>query len=94
MSERSAPSNEGQRRVPYVLGIVAATLGYGLSLLEPAIRGPKLWAIFLCASFAVYVSVLKLRNLIHGSGWVFPRTNTVLLVAIVIEVWLRLWFSH
>jgi hypothetical protein len=72
--------------------IVVATLGYGLSMLEP-IQGPKLWAIFFCASFAVWVAVLKLRQLIHGSG-VFPCTNTVLLTAVVAEVWLHLWFSH
>jgi len=82
------------RKIPYLLGILAAMLGYGLSLLEPSIRGPKLWAIFFCASFAVWISVLKLRNMIHGTGWVFPRTNTILLTAVVIEVWLHLWFSH
>jgi hypothetical protein len=60
------------RKIPYLLGIIAAMLGYGLSLLEPSIRGPKLWAIFFCAGFAVWISVLKLRNLIHGTGWVFP----------------------
>jgi hypothetical protein len=83
-----------QRKFPYLIGIVTAMLGYGLSLLEPSIRGPKLWAIFSCASFAVWVSVLKLRNIIHGTGWVFPRTNTSMLAAIVAEVWLHLWFSH
>lgn len=87
-------SEKSARKVPYVLGIAAAVLGYGLSLLEPAIRGPKLWAIFLCASFAVWISVLKLRNLLHGTGWVFPRTNTVLLAAVAVEVWLHLGFSH
>jgi hypothetical protein len=87
-------SERKHRKIPYLIGIVAAILGYGLSLLEPSIRGPKLWAIFLCASFAVWISVLKLRNLIHGTGWVFPRTNTVLLAAVVTEVWLHLWFSH
>ena len=83
-----------QRKIPYLLGIIAATLGYGLSLLEPSIRGPKLWAIFFCAGFAVWISVLKLRSLIHGTGWVFPRTNTALLTTVVVEVWLHLWFSH
>jgi hypothetical protein len=82
------------RKIPYLLGIIAAMLGYGLSLLEPSIRGPKLWAIFFCAGFAVWISVLKLRSLIHGTGWVFPRTNTALLTAVVVEVWLHLWFSH
>jgi hypothetical protein len=82
------------RKIPYVLGMFAAMLGYGLSLLEPSIRGPKLWVIFLCASFAVWISVLKLRNIIHGTGWVFPRTNTALLTVVVAEVWMHLWFSH
>ncbi len=60
--------HQGSGKSPYVLGICVATLGYGLSRLEPAIRGPKLWAIFLCASFAIWISVLKLRRLIHGTG--------------------------
>jgi hypothetical protein len=63
-------------------------------MLEPMIRGLKLWAIFLCAAFAVWISILKLRYLIHRTGWVFPRTNAALLSAVVIEVWLHLWFSH
>jgi len=83
-----------QRRSPYLLGIVAATLGFVLSLIEPSIRGPKLWMIFLCAFVAAVVSVLKLRQLKRGSGWTFPRTNAVLLTAVVVEVWLHLWFSH
>jgi hypothetical protein len=86
---------EGSRRKGrYILVIATATLGYGLSLLEPAIRGLKIWAIFLCASFAVWVAVLKLRQRIHEAGWVFPRTDTVLLTAVVVEVWLYLWFSN
>jgi hypothetical protein len=90
---KSVPQN-AHRRSPYALGIAVAILGYGLSLLEPSIRGPKLWAIFICAGFAVWISVLKLRNLIHGAGWIFPRTNVALLTAVVIEIWLHLWFSH
>ncbi len=82
------------RKSPYVLGILAATLGYGLALLEPSIRGPRLLAIFICASFAVSISVLKLRNLIHGTGWCFPRTDAFLLSAVVLEVWLHLLFSR
>ena len=35
-----------------------------------------------------------MRNLIHGGGWVFPRTNTALLTAVVAEVWRHLWFSQ
>jgi hypothetical protein len=85
---------KGYRKSPYLLGIAAATLGFVLSPLEPAIHGPKLWTIFLCASLAVFVSVLKLRNLWLGSGWIFPGTNAALLAAVVVEVWLHLWFSH
>jgi hypothetical protein len=86
--------NEVSGKSAYILGICAATLGYGLSMLEETIRGPIHWLIFLFAGFAVWVSVLKLRNLIHGRGWVFPHTNTALLTAVVAEVWLYLWFSH
>jgi|HubBroStandDraft_2_1064218.scaffolds.fasta_scaffold274830_2 hypothetical protein len=81
------------RKSPYLLGIVAGILWYSLALLEP-LHGPKLWAIFLCGSFAVWVSVLKLRSLIHGTGWVFPRTTTALLTALAVETGLYLWFSH
>lgn len=82
------------QKTPYLLGMITAILGYALSLLEPSIRGPKLWAIFLCAGFAVWISGLKLRNLIHGAGWVFPRTNTALLTAVAAEVWIHVWFSR
>jgi hypothetical protein len=37
---------------------------------------------------------LKLRNMIHGTGWVFPHTNTTLAWVVPIEVLLYLWFSH
>jgi len=94
MNEVATSSPGKHAKAAYVLAIIAAILGYGLSLLEPSIRGPKLWAIFFYASFAVWISVLKLRNVIHGRGWIFPRTNTFLLTAIVVEVWLHLWFSH
>jgi hypothetical protein len=94
IEQAKAAPQKATRKSPYALGIAAALLGYGLSLLEPSIRGPKLWAIFIFAGFAVWISVLKLRNLIHGTGWIFPRTNAALLTAVVIEVWLHLWFSH
>jgi hypothetical protein len=84
-----------EKKVPYVLGIAAATLTYGVSLLEPRIHGPKIWIIFfICAGFAVWISVLKLRKILHGTGWVFPRTSTFLLWAVGVEIWLHLWFSH
>ena len=94
MENANTATAKGHRKSPYFLGIAAATLGCVLSLLEPAIHGPKLGAIFLCASLAVFVSILKLRNLRLGAGWTFPRTNAVLLAAVVAEVWLHLWFSH
>lgn len=90
--ERSFPE-ERTRRAPYLLLILGAILGYGLALLEP-LRGPKLWLIFSCAGFTVCVCGLKLRNLIHGIGWVFPRTTTLALLALATETWLYLWFSH
>jgi hypothetical protein len=82
------------RKSAYVMGIAAAMLFLGLALLEPSIRGPKSWVIFLCASFAVWISVLKLRNVIHGTGWVFPRSASALLIALAVEGCLYLWFSH
>jgi hypothetical protein len=82
------------RKSAYVMGIAAACIFFGLALLEPSIRGPKSWVIFVCGSFAVWISVLKLRNIIHGTGWVFPRTTSALLIALTVEAWLFLWFSH
>lgn len=89
-----APSLKKQQRIPYVIGMAAAVLAYGLSHLEPSIQGPRLWLVFILSSFAVWISVLKLRNLIHGVGWTFPRTDTALLMTIVVEVWLHLWFAR
>ena len=82
------------RKVQYVLWMFVAFGQYVLSLLDPSIRGPRLWLIFLCSGFASSVSALKLRNLIHGTGWVFPRTNTILIWVIAVKTWLYLWFSH
>ncbi|HEY3824989.1 MAG TPA: hypothetical protein VGL82_10535 [Bryobacteraceae bacterium] len=92
--DASSLSQKKDRKIAYVMGIAAAILFFGLALLEPSIRGPKSWVIFLCASFAVWISALKLRNLIHGTGWVFPRTTSALLIALAVEAWLYLWFSH
>ena len=95
MSENAdSLSRRKKQKLPYVIGITVATLVYAVCLLEPSIRGAKLWVIFCLSSFAAWISVLKLRNLIHGTGWIFPRTNTVLLLVVVVEVWLHLWFSH
>jgi hypothetical protein len=94
MQESSTAAGKAHRKSPYFLGIAAATLGFVLALIEPNIRGPKLWAISVCAVVAVLVSVLKLRNLRRGTGWIFPGTNGLLLTAVVAEVWLHLWFSR
>lgn len=77
----------------YVMGIAAATLLVSLSYLEPRIHGLTLWLIFLLSGFAALISVLKLRSLIRGRGWVFPRTDAALLTTVVVGVWLHLWFS-
>ena len=82
------------RKAVYFLGIAAGILGFVLSLDEPKIHGLKLLAISLCASLAILVCVLKLRNLRRGTGWVFPATNSVLLWAVVLEIWLHLWLSR
>ncbi len=82
------------RTLQYVLWMLAAFICFALSLVEPSIRGPKLWVIFVCTGFASSISALKLRNVIHGTGWVFPRANTVLIWVVPIEVLFYLWFSH
>jgi|GEM_PF-3372078 hypothetical protein len=89
-------STEGKknRKIQYMLWMLVAFIGYTLSLFDPSIRGPKLWLMFFCMGFASWVSALKLRNLIHGNGWVFPYTNTILLWVVGIEALLYLWFSH
>ena len=87
-------STKRQGKFQYVLTVVAATILYSLSLLDPSIHGTESWVFLVWSSFIGWVSVLKLRNLIHGTGWVFPRTNIVLLTAISIETWLYLWLSR
>jgi hypothetical protein len=81
-------------KLHYVLWMLASFIWYALSLLDPSVRGPKLWVIFSCSAIASSVAALKLRNLIHGSGWVFPRTNTILTWVVAVETLLFLWFSH
>lgn len=93
MRETNTATTSG-RKARYLLGIATAILGLVLSLFEPTIYGLKLTAISLCATLAVLVSLLKLRSLRSGTGWVFPATDSVLLWAIIVEVWLHLWFSH
>jgi hypothetical protein len=82
------------RKIQYVLWMLGAFGCSALSLVEPSIRGPKLWLMFFCTGFASSISALKLRNMIHGTGWVFPRTNTILIWVVPIEILLYLWFSH
>jgi hypothetical protein len=94
MQESSTADTDKQRKAAYFFGIAAGILGFVLSLFEPKIHDFKLWAISLCAALAILVSILKLRNLRCGAGWVFPASNSVLLWAVVLEVWLHLWFSR
>ena len=81
------------RKAPYVLAIVLAWAFYGLSVLDPTLHGPRLWAIFICCSFASWIAALKLRELLHGKGWVFPETYTALCVALGLESLLYVMFS-
>jgi hypothetical protein len=81
-------------KLQYILWMLVAFLWYALSLLDPSVRGPKLWIIFSWAGFASSVAALKLRNLTHGTGWVLPRTNTLLTLIVGIETLLFSWFSH
>lgn len=82
------------RKFPYVLCLLSAFCVFVVSLLDPSISGIKKVLICLCMGIATSISALKLRNLIHGIGWVFPQTNTVLLWTISVEIFLYLWFSH
>jgi hypothetical protein len=82
------------RKSPYVLGIALSFLWYGLSRLDGSIGIPWLWLIFLCSAFNGWICALKLRNMLHGTGWVFPRTNSVLLYVLSSEALLYLWLSH
>lgn len=94
MIERNQSVKETKaRKMPYVLWIVAALGFYGLALLDSTIQGLRLWAIFICGSFATWVAALKLRELLHGEGWVFPETYTALCVALGLESLLYVIFS-
>jgi hypothetical protein len=94
MEKATAAGGTRNPKIQYVLWMLGAFGLYALSLLDPAISGPKLWTIFGCMGLATSVAALKLRRLIHGAGWVFPRTNTILIWVVPIETLLYLWFSH
>ena len=81
-------------KLSYILWMTVSFILFVLSLLDGSIRGPKLWAIATCMGIATCFSALKLRNLLHGKGWVFPGTNSVLLWVVPFEAVLYLWFSH
>jgi len=95
MTERVS-SLEGTKnaKLQCVLWMVGSFGLFALSLLENSIRGPKLWTIFLFMIFATSISALKLHSLVRGTGWVFPRTHTVLLWIVPIQTFLYLWFSR
>lgn len=94
MQVSSKDAGSKQHKAAYFLGIAAAVLVFALSIEDPKIHGLDFWAISFCAALALVVSVVKLRNLWRGTGWVFPATNNILLWAVVIAIWLHLWFSH
>lgn len=94
MESAISGSETKNHKLQYVLWTIGALGLYVLSLLEPSIHGPMRWAIFCCMAAATSISALKLRYLIHGTGWVFPRTNTLLMWIVPIEALLYLWFSH
>ena len=94
IGSKDAASENRPRKLPYITGMLTATGGCGLSLIEPAIRGFKLWLIFIVASIAIGTCILKLRHAALGRGWIVPQSYSVMLAATVTEVWLYLWFSH
>jgi len=94
MEKATSGPETKDRKLQYVLWMIGAFGLYALSLFDSSIQGPKLWAMFCCMGLATSISALTLRRLIHGTGWVFPRTNTVLMWLVPIEALLYLWFSH
>ena len=74
--------------------IIGSVLCDSLARMEPAIYGFKWLLIFAFGGLAAVAGVFKLRRLIHGTGWVFPNSDTVILSALTAQCWLYLMFSH
>lgn len=89
--------SRNSRRRQYFVGvsaIVIAVLSASLARMEPSIYGFKWLLIFACGGVGSVAGVFKLRRLIHGTGWVFPHSDMVILYASAAQCWLYLLFSH
>ena len=77
-----------------VSAIIGSVIFDSLARIEPAIYGFKGLLIFAFGGLAAVAGVFKLRRLIHGTGWVFPNSDTIIISALTAQCWLYLLFSH
>jgi hypothetical protein len=95
LQENAAARNS--RRRQYFVGVLSIVVAVGfasLARLEPSIYGFKWLLIFACGGVGSVAGVFKLRRLIHGTGWVFPHSDVVILFALAVQCWLYLLFTH
>ena len=74
--------------------IIGSVIFDSLARMEPSIYGFKWLLIFAFGGLAAVAGVFKLRRLIHGIGWVFPNSDTVIISAMSAQCWLYLMFTH
>jgi hypothetical protein len=100
-NEHQSVQDKGQaansRRREYFVAvspIVGSVIFDALARMEPAIYGFKWLLIFVFGGLAAVAGVFNLRRLIHGTGWVFPKSDTVIISAMSAQCWLYLIFTH
>jgi hypothetical protein len=92
---KAKPWNSRRREYFVAVSPIIGSVIFGsLARIEPAIYGFKWLLIFAFGGLAAVAGVFKLRRLIHGTGWVFPNSDTVIISALTAQCWLYLLFSH
>ena len=91
------PNAQNSRRREYfvaVSAIIGSVIFDSLARMEPAIYGFKWLLIFAFGGLAAVAGLFKLRKLIHGTGWVFPNSDVMIISALSAQCWLYLMFAH
>jgi hypothetical protein len=92
---KAKPWNSGRREYFVAVSpIIGSVIWDSLARIEPAIYGFKWLLIFAVGGLAALAGIFKLRRLIHGTGWVFPNSDALIISALAAQCWFYLWFSH
>lgn len=90
------PSRKNSRKRQYfvsISSIIVCVICDSLARMEPTMYGFKWLLIFALGGLAAVAGVFKLRRLIHGTGWDFPNSDTVIISALTAQCWLYLIFQ-